>query len=102
MAGVLAALSPQSVFYKLHASTRQCNNSAFSISQFTSSTFCLKTFLFHSQAHGAVDYIALSKEFDVVLVRDVPQMNIFRKTEARRFITMIDTFYDAKVSDAFL
>jgi len=49
-----------------------------------------------------VDYIALSKEFDVVLVRDVPQMNIFRKTEARRFITMIDTFYDAKVSDAFL
>ncbi|XP_076804764.1 AFG1-like ATPase [Clavelina lepadiformis] len=60
------------------------------VADFTFEELCM-------QPVGAIDYIALSKEFDVVLVRNVPQMNIFRKTEARRFITMIDTFYDAKV-----
>lgn len=56
-----------------------------------------KKFFFLVKPVGAIDYIELSKHFDVVLVRDVPRMNIFRKTEARRFITMVDTFYDAKV-----
>ncbi|XP_039260879.2 AFG1-like ATPase isoform X1 [Styela clava] len=46
---------------------------------------------------GAVDYIELAKRFDVVIIRDVPLLNIFRKQEARRLITLIDTFYDAKV-----
>lgn len=46
---------------------------------------------------GAVDYIELAKIYDVVIIRDVPLLNIFRKAEARRLITLIDTFYDAKV-----
>nr|CAB3263368.1 lactation elevated protein 1-like [Phallusia mammillata] len=60
------------------------------VADFTFEELCM-------QPVGAIDYIELSKHFDVVLVRNVPKMNIFRKTEARRFITMIDTFYDAKV-----
>nr|XP_002127455.1 uncharacterized protein LOC100177386 isoform X1 [Ciona intestinalis] len=60
------------------------------VADFTFEQICM-------QAVGAVDYIELSKEFDIILIRDVPRMNIFRKTEARRFITLIDTFYDAKV-----
>ncbi|KAK6170773.1 hypothetical protein SNE40_019083 [Patella caerulea] len=49
------------------------------------------------QALGAVDYLEISREFDVVIIRDIPTMNLSRKTEARRFITLIDTLYDNKV-----
>lgn len=49
------------------------------------------------QALGAVDYLALSREFDVIFVDNVPQMSLSMKTAARRFITMVDTFYDRKV-----
>jgi protein AFG1 len=34
--------------------------------------------------------------FHTVFVRDIPIMNLKTKSEARRFITMIDTFYDNK------
>ena len=47
---------------------------------------------------GAVDYLHICKEFDTIILRDIPRMNLDRKTEARRFITLIDTLYDNKVS----
>ncbi|KAK3793217.1 hypothetical protein RRG08_003341 [Elysia crispata] len=46
---------------------------------------------------GAIDYLEISKEFDVVILRGVPQMNLGNRTEARRFITLIDTLYDHKI-----
>ncbi|RUS85860.1 hypothetical protein EGW08_006344 [Elysia chlorotica] len=46
---------------------------------------------------GAIDYLEISKEFDVVILREVPQMNLGNRTEARRFITLIDTLYDHKI-----
>lgn len=49
------------------------------------------------QALGAIDYIEISKEFDIVFVTEIPQMTIFTKSFARRLITLIDIFYDAKV-----
>jgi len=49
------------------------------------------------QALGAIDYIEISKEFDIVFVTLIPQMTIFTKSFARRLITLIDIFYDAKV-----
>ena len=60
------------------------------VADFTFSDLCM-------QPVGAVDYIKLCEEFDVILIRSVPRMNIFRKTEARRFICLIDSLYDAKV-----
>ena len=53
-------------------------------------------FLFF-QPLAASDYITLCKNFDTIIVRGIPVMNLLRRTEARRFITMIDTFYDNKV-----
>jgi len=50
------------------------------------------------QPLGAIDYLALCEEFDIILLRDVPRMSLEQRSEARRFITMIDTFYDHKVS----
>ncbi|XP_046847908.1 AFG1-like ATPase [Xenia sp. Carnegie-2017] len=49
------------------------------------------------QPLAASDYITLSKEFDVIIIRHIPVMNLLRRTEARRFITMIDNFYDNEV-----
>ncbi|XP_059170251.1 AFG1-like ATPase [Physella acuta] len=46
---------------------------------------------------GAIDYLEICKEFDVVVLRDVPNMNLSSRTEARRFTTLIDTLYDNKV-----
>ncbi|KXJ27461.1 Lactation elevated protein 1, partial [Exaiptasia diaphana] len=60
------------------------------IADFTFEQLCMKPV-------GAADYLALCKHFDVIMVRDVPQMTLFRKTEARRFITLIDALYDNRV-----
>jgi len=47
---------------------------------------------------GAVDYLEISKEFDVVILRNVPAINLSNRPAARRFITLIDTLYDNKVN----
>ena len=41
---------------------------------------------------------ALAGYFDIVLVDDIPQMDADLRSEARRFITLIDELYEAKVS----
>uniref|UniRef100_A0A915L588 Uncharacterized protein n=1 Tax=Romanomermis culicivorax TaxID=13658 RepID=A0A915L588_ROMCU len=47
---------------------------------------------------GAADYLALSQVFHTILVRNVPKLNLDTlSNESRRFITMIDAFYDHKV-----
>ncbi len=43
---------------------------------------------------SAVDYLELCENFDTVFIQDIPQLTISTRTEARRFITMIDNFYD--------
>ncbi|XP_033741440.1 AFG1-like ATPase isoform X2 [Pecten maximus] len=55
---------------------------------------------FHSmckQPLGAIDYLEISHTFDTVILRNIPKMSLSRKSEARRFITLIDTLYDRKV-----
>ncbi|NXG14712.1 AFG1L ATPase, partial [Grallaria varia] len=46
---------------------------------------------------GASDYLEISKHFDTVFVRNIPLLTIAKRTQARRFITLIDTFYEHKV-----
>ncbi|XP_011503008.1 PREDICTED: putative ATPase N2B [Ceratosolen solmsi marchali] len=46
---------------------------------------------------GASDYIQICQAFHTVIIRDVPQLNFKLKSQARRFITLIDTLYDNKV-----
>ncbi|KAF4797960.1 Lactation elevated protein 1 [Turdus rufiventris] len=46
---------------------------------------------------GASDYLEISKHFDTVFVRDIPLLTIAKRTQTRRFITLIDTFYEHKV-----
>ncbi|XP_050464744.1 putative ATPase N2B isoform X1 [Cataglyphis hispanica] len=46
---------------------------------------------------GASDYLELSQVFHTIIIRDIPQLNLRLKSQARRFITLIDTLYDNRV-----
>lgn len=46
---------------------------------------------------GAADYLALCEHFDIIILRNIPKMTVSQKTEARRFITLIDALYDNRV-----
>ncbi len=46
---------------------------------------------------GAADYIEIARDFHTVLVSDVPIFDLAGENEARRFITLVDEFYDRNV-----
>ncbi|XP_033100485.1 AFG1-like ATPase [Anneissia japonica] len=46
---------------------------------------------------GAADYLAIASNFDTVVIKDIPQMSLRTRTSLKRFIVMIDNFYDNKV-----
>jgi cell division protein ZapE len=43
---------------------------------------------------GPGDFLEIAKRYRSILISDVPVMNSERRDSARRFMTMIDTFYD--------
>ncbi len=49
------------------------------------------------QPLGASDYLAIADEFDTVILDAIPVMDIAKRNEAKRFITLIDTLYDNHV-----
>jgi cell division protein ZapE len=49
------------------------------------------------QARGAGDFIEIARAFNTVLLSDVPQLREEDADAARRFITLVDEFYDRGV-----
>ncbi|KAK9693571.1 ATPase [Basidiobolus ranarum] len=49
------------------------------------------------EAHGAADYLELAKNFHTLVLTDIPKMNLSRRNEARRFITLLDALYENQV-----
>jgi predicted ATPase len=45
------------------------------------------------QAKGSPDYMALSKNFNTLIIRKVPRFSMERRDIMRRFILLIDEFY---------
>jgi len=45
---------------------------------------------------GAGDYNVICKNFHTVFICNIPQMSLEQKTEAKRFIILIDTMYESK------
>jgi cell division protein ZapE len=57
-------------------------------------------FSFHDlceQPLGAVDYLRIAHEFHTIVIDRVPVMTYADRNEAKRFIVLIDTLYDAGV-----
>ena len=50
-----------------------------------------------SRPLGPLDYLAIAHNFHTVLIANVPRLDKQRRAEARRFINLIDTLYDARV-----
>ncbi|KAL3278273.1 hypothetical protein HHI36_013608 [Cryptolaemus montrouzieri] len=46
---------------------------------------------------GSNDYLHLAQFFHTIIIRDVPQLSLKLRSETRRFINMIDTFYDNRI-----
>lgn len=49
------------------------------------------------KVRGAIDYLEISKEFYIVILENIFKMILFNKIEVRRFIILVDIFYDNKV-----
>jgi predicted ATPase len=45
---------------------------------------------------GAMDYRAIAQTFDIVIVEDIPTLDLEGHNRARRFITLIDELYEGK------
>ena len=50
-----------------------------------------------AQNLGNNDYIEIARRFDVVFLENIPRLSEELRNEARRFINMIDIFYENKV-----
>lgn len=59
------------------------------VARFTFNDLCAKPL-------GAADYIKIAETFETVIIDDVPGLSPERRNEARRFVTLIDSLYEAK------
>jgi cell division protein ZapE len=50
-----------------------------------------------AQPLGASDFMALANTFHTIILDDIPVMGEANRNEAKRFITLVDTLYDAHV-----
>lgn len=70
----------------------------------SSSSCCCLGYIAHVarllQPLGASDYLEMSRLFDTIFIRHIPQLTLNQKTQARRLITLVDALYDHKVHQA--
>ena len=50
------------------------------------------------QPLGPADYLAIAERYHTLILDDIPRMGEELKSEARRFVTLIDAVYEAKVN----
>ena len=46
---------------------------------------------------GAADYLALARVFHTLIIADIPRLDPEKRNAAKRFVTLIDTLYEARV-----
>ena len=50
------------------------------------------------QPLGPADYLAIAERYHTLILDDIPRMGEELKSEARRFVTLIDALYEARVN----
>jgi peroxisome-assembly ATPase len=59
------------------------------IAKFTFNELC-------NESLGPADYLTLAANFSTVAITDIPILNLSKKNQARRFISLIDALYEAR------
>lgn len=49
------------------------------------------------QPLGSADYLSIAKQFNTLIITDIPKLTADQRNEAKRFITLIDTLYEHKI-----
>jgi predicted ATPase len=47
---------------------------------------------------GPADYLAIARQYHTVFVDDIPELNMQRRNEARRFISLVDALYECNTN----
>jgi cell division protein ZapE len=47
---------------------------------------------------GPADYLAIAESFHTLVLRGIPKLGPEKRNEAKRFVTLIDALYEAKVN----
>lgn len=50
------------------------------------------------EQRGVADYIAIAKTYHSVLISNIPKLDVAMEDYARRFINLVDEFYDSRVN----
>ena len=58
------------------------------VARFTFAQLC-------EQPHGAEDYLEITRNYHTVFLENIPKLGYDRRNEAKRFIILIDTLYEA-------
>ena len=45
---------------------------------------------------GVADYLAISNNYNIIFISNVPKLDSKKRNETKRFINLIDTFYENK------
>ncbi len=53
-------------------------------------------------SNGPADYLAIAERFTTVFIENVPLLSPANRNEAKRFVTLIDAFYEASVKTVLL
>jgi cell division protein ZapE len=80
--------APQELTVKGHAV--RVPKAAMGVARFSFDDLCARSL-------GAGDYLRIAHEFHTVIVDHIPVMDYAQRNEAKRFIILIDTFYDNAV-----
>ena len=49
------------------------------------------------KALGPADYLEIGRQFDILIIADIPKLSVEKCNEAKRFVTLIDALYEHKV-----
>jgi len=61
-------------------------------------SFGQSIFDYAAQSAGAEDYLALAAHYNTLVLADIPRLGPENRNEAKRFCTLIDALYEAKVN----
>jgi cell division protein ZapE len=80
--------TPHELVVKGHIT--QVPRAAMGVARFSFRDLCM-------QPLGAADYLKIAHEFHTIIIDHIPVMDFDRRNEAKRFIMLVDTFYDQAV-----